>query len=141
MEYYLAKGEVGKASEVAEKLNDPQVFDKLCYMVKEGAREQSSNESTVDAFQNIRSLKDTTDKKDLFHIYKMNCRDINSEPSFVFKTSRKALELALKMDQNVEEGKVRSILTFEWAYIDGMRNCVIGFKTFHCVDISPRDAE
>ena len=35
----------------------------------------------------------------------MNCRDINSEPSFVFKTLRKALELALKMDQNVKIGK------------------------------------
>ena len=32
MGYYLAKGEVEKASEVAEKLNDPQVFDKLRYM-------------------------------------------------------------------------------------------------------------
>ena len=36
MGYYLAKGKVEKASEVAEKLNDPQVFDKLHYMVKEG---------------------------------------------------------------------------------------------------------
>ena len=48
---------------------------------------------------------------------------------FVFKTSRKALELALKMDQNVENGKERSILTFEWVYIDGMHSCVVGFKT------------
>lgn len=127
--YYLAKGEVEKASEVAEKLNDPQVFDKLWYMVKEGGHKQSSKESTVDVFENIRSLKDTTNKKDLFNIYKMNCRDINSEPSFVFKTSRKALELALKMDQNVEDGKERSILTFEWVYIDGMHSRVIGFKT------------
>ena len=59
----------------------------------------------------------------------MNCRDINSEPSFVFKISRKALELALKMDQNVEDGKERSILTFEWVYINGIHSCVIGSKT------------
>ena len=129
MGYYLAKGEVEKSSEVAEKLNDPQVFDKLCYMVKEGGCKQSSKESTVDAFKNIRTLKETTDKKDLFNIYKINCSDINGEPSFVFKTSRKALELALKMDPNVEDGKERSILTFEWVYIDGMHSCVIGFKT------------
>ena len=52
-----------KASKVAEKLNDPQVFGKLHYMAKEGGRKQSSKESTVDAFQNIRNLKDTTNKK------------------------------------------------------------------------------
>ena len=68
MGYYLTKGKGEKASEVAEKLNDPQVFDKLWYMVKEGGCQQSSKESTVDAFQNIRNLKDTTDKKDLFNI-------------------------------------------------------------------------
>ena len=43
MGYCLDKGEVEKASEEAEKLNDPQVFDKLCYMVKEYGRKQSLN--------------------------------------------------------------------------------------------------
>ena len=49
--------------------------------------------------KNIGKLKATTDQKDPFHIYKLNCKGINGEPSYVFKTSSKALELAIKMDE------------------------------------------
>ena len=50
------------------------------------------------------------------------------EPSFVFKTSSKALEIGVKMDQNQPEGE-RSILSFEHAYMDAMHNRVNGYKT------------
>ena len=54
------------------------------------------HETEVDSFTNIKTLKETTDKKDKFYIYKMNCKSVLGEPSYVFKTSTKALEIAKK---------------------------------------------
>ena len=38
----------------------------------------------------------------------MNCEEINNEPSYVFKTSCKCLEMALKMDYGEETGGPKS---------------------------------
>ena len=73
-------------------------------------------------------LKATTDQKDLLHIYKLNCKGINGEPSYVFKTSSKALELAIKMDEKSQlQGQI-SAMVFEHAYID-IHSHVKGYKT------------
>ena len=57
------------------------------------------HETEVDSFTNIKTLKETTDKKDKFYIYKMNCESVSGEPSSVFKTSTKALEIAKKWNK------------------------------------------
>ena len=57
----------------------------------------------IDMFKNIGKLKSGTDEHDLYYIHKVNCHSINGEPSFVFKTSRKAAELAIKMDINMQK--------------------------------------
>ena len=59
-------------------------------------------EDEVDSFKNIKSLKDTTDKNDIFHIAKMNCQEVSVTPSYVFKTSQKSMEIAWKMDQKAD---------------------------------------
>ena len=41
-------------------------------------------EDEVDSFTNIKSLEDTTDKNDIFHIAKMNCCKVSGTPSYVF---------------------------------------------------------
>ena len=115
------------AYEVAQKMDDDSIIEKLRHLGKSSGR-NDSKERQIDSFQHIKELKETTDKKDRFNIYKLNCRDINGEPSFVFKTSSKSLELAVKMDQNQPEGE-RSILSFEHAYMDVMHNRVNGYKT------------
>ena len=87
-------------------------------------------EDEVDSFKNIKDLKDTTDKNDIFHIAKMNCHEVSGTPSYVFKTSRKSLEIALKMEQkpDSDEHGLNS-LSVEYAYFDGMQSRVRRYKT------------
>ena len=125
--YYLNEGDIDKAYEVAQKMDDESIIEKLRHLGKSGGR-NDSKERQIDSFHHIKELKETTDKRDRFNIYKINCRDINGEPSFVFKTSSKALEIGVKMDQKQSEGE-RSILSFEHAYMDAMHNRVNGYKT------------
>ena len=70
--YYLAQGDIEKAKEVTEKMDDYRVIEKLQYIGKDGGK-GLVREDEVDSFKNIKSLKDTTDKNDIFHIAKMNC--------------------------------------------------------------------
>ena len=83
----------------------------------------------IDMFKNIGKLKNGTDEHDPYYIHKVNCHSINGEPSFVFKTSRKAAELAIKMDINMQKEGFLSAMTEEYAFLDGMHSCTKGFKT------------
>ena len=134
--YYLNEGDVDKTYEVAQKMVDDTIIEKFIHIGKSGGR-NDSKERQIDSFHNIKELKETADKRDPFLIYKLNCRDINGQPRFVFKTSSKCLELVVKMDQNQLEGE-RSILPFEHAYMDAMHNRVNGYKTltFRCTTLT-----
>ena len=116
-------------------MSDNRVIEKLCYLTKDGGQ-KLLRETEVDSFTNIKTLKETTDKKDKFYIYKMNCKSVSGEPSYVFKTSTKALEIAKKMEQKETEGQRTNILSLEWAYMDGMHSSVRGYKTLNTMDIS-----
>ena len=84
----------------------------------------------MDSFKNIKDLKDTSDKNDIFHIAKMNRREVSGTPSYVFKTSRKSLEIALKMEQKPDSDKhAPNSLSVEYTYFDGMYSRVRGYKT------------
>ena len=74
-------------------------------------------------FRNLKTLKEDADKVDTNLIYAMNCGAINSGPTYVFKTSRYALETAVKMDTTRKTvcGKA-SILSLEEAFFDGMHS-------------------
>ena len=52
----------------------------------------------------------------------MNCESVSGEPSYIFKTSTKALEIAKKMEQKETEGWPINSLSLEWAYKDGMHS-------------------
>ena len=108
-------------------MDDDTIIEKLRHIGKSSGR-NDSKERQIDNFHKIKELKEITDKRDPFLTYKLKCRDINGEPSFVFKTSSKCLELAVKMDQNQPEGE-RSNLSFEHTYMDVMHNRVNGYKT------------
>ena len=75
-------------------------------------------------------LKEDADKVDTNLNYAMNCGAINSGPTYVFKTSRYALETAVKMDatHKTVRGKA-SILSLEKAFFDGMHSQCKGYKT------------
>ena len=86
-------------------------------------------EDEVDSFENIKSLKDTTDQNDIFHIAKMNFHEVSGIPSYIFKTSQKSLEIALKMKQKLDSDEhAPNSLSAEYAYFDGMHSRVRGYK-------------
>ena len=121
--YYILIGNQEKAIELAEGLADKNLVDKL--------RNKNRNDVLGDLkygygdlmqqFKNVGKLKATSDKQDEFHIYKMNCSTLNGKPSYVFKTSHEAAELALKMDSEIPQGK-DSAMNEEDAYFDGMHS-------------------
>ena len=127
--YYLAQGDIEKVKEVAEKTDDYRVIEKLQYIGKDGGQ-PLVREDEVDSFKNIKSLKDTTDKNDILHIAKLNCCAVFNTPSYVFKTSRKSMEIALKMEQKMDSDEhAPNSLSGEYAYFDGMHSRVRGYKT------------
>ena len=63
------------------------------------------------------------------YIFKINYQSINSEPSFVFKSSKMAAQLALKMDIKVQQDEEPSTMVDEYAYMDAMHTHVKGYKT------------
>ena len=67
------QGDIEKAKEVAEKIDAYRVIEKLQYIGKDGGQ-QLVRQDEVDSFKNIKSLKDTTDQNDIFHIAKMKCQ-------------------------------------------------------------------
>ena len=119
--YYLARGEIQKAVEVTDKMSDNRIIEKLHYVTKDGDQ-KLLQETEVDSFTKIETLKETTDKMEKFYIYKMNCESVSGEPSYIFKTSTKALEIAKKMEQKETEGQPTNSLSLEWAYMDGMHS-------------------
>ena len=126
--YYLATGQVKNAWETVELMDYSSILEKLCYTGKIPGQDHI-REQDIDAYKNIGKLKATTDQKDPFHIYKLNCKAINGEPTYVFKTSSKALELAIKMDEKSQPQGQISAMVFEHAYIDAMHSHVKGYKT------------
>ena len=93
--HYLATGQIEKAWEVAVMMDDDKILEKMRHVGKNPGQDHISG-NNIDAFKNIGKLKATTDQKDELHIYKINCRGINGEPSYVFKTSTEACKLAIK---------------------------------------------
>ena len=79
----MARGGIEKAVEVADKTSGNRVIEKLRYLTKDGGQ-KLLHETEVDSFTNIKTLKETTDKKNKFYIYKMNCKSGSGEPSYVF---------------------------------------------------------
>ena len=90
-----------------------------------GGRDQSE----VDTFKNVGKLKSGADEFDRCYIFKINCQSINSKPSFVFKSSKMAAQLALKMDIHLQQDEEPSTMVDEYAYMDAMYTCVKGYKT------------
>ena len=88
-------------------------------------------------FKNVGKLKTGADEHDPYYIFKLNCRSINGEQSYIFKSSKLAAEIALKMDSNLEVG-CNNPLNEKYAYLDGMHSHVHGYKTLTLWTYHPR---
>ena len=125
----LAKGKVAEAVRVSRKMDDTSLLEKMRYMSKE-ANTCKGIEDEVEAFKNLRTLRMDANKVDNYLIYKMNCGAINTGDTYIFKTSRYALEVAAKMDVNRKTTRGKpSILCKEKAFFDGMHSRCKGYKT------------
>ena len=109
-------------------MDDNKILEKMIYVGKNPGQDCIS-ENYINTFKNIGKLKSTTDLKDDLHIYKINCRGINGELSFVFKTSTAACKLSIKMDRNQQKEGELSAMVNERAYIDALHSHVNGYKT------------
>ena len=126
--YYLTTDQIEKTCKDAEMMDNDKILEKIRYVRKNPGQDHTS-ENDIDAFKNIGRLKSATDQKDDLHIYKIDCRGINGEPSFAFKTSTEACKLAIKMDKNQQEEGELSVMVYERAYIDAMHSHINGYKT------------
>ena len=81
-----------KAWKVFEMMDNDKILEKMRYVGKIPGQDHTS-ENDINAFKNTDKLKSATDQKDDLHIYKTNCRGINEDPSFIFKTSTEACKL------------------------------------------------
>ena len=119
---WLAQGKISEAVAVTRKMDDTSLLEKMRYMSKD-ADTCKGQEDDIEAFRNLKTLKEDADKVDTNLIYAMNCGAINSGPTYVFKTSWYTLETAVKMDATCKtvRGKA-SILSLEKAFFDGMHS-------------------
>ena len=129
MRFFFSKGNIEKAREVAMKLNDTMLLEKLWY-VTPGTQNKNYPEDIALLFSLIDDIKQEFDKYDKYLIYHIYCGKTSGGESHIFKTSKHHLETALKRDikQTPLSGKV-SMLAYEKTYFDTMHSRVKGFKT------------
>ena len=138
--YYVAVGQIEKVKEVTKHMSNKGLVEKLKYEDADKVLRELTGGQGLDAvnmFKNIGQLKNGMDELDLNCIFRINCREINNEPSYVFKTSDLALQLALKMDLEIRNDKPSSMVE-EYAYLDGMHTRVKGYVTLALWTYHPR---
>ena len=77
------------------------------------------------SFDAVGIIKQITDTRDKFYIYRIGNQNLNGGSDYVFKNSRKMGEMAILMDVEGQE----YILQLENAYFDATHTWVYGFKT------------
>ena len=85
------------------------------------------------SFDAVGILKQKTDQKDPFYIYKIGNKNLGGGTDFVFKSSRQLAKIALAMDVDGPE----NILQMENAYFDATHTRVYGFKSLGLWVIHP----
>ena len=89
---------------------------------------------TTQSIEAIMKLKESCKDIDPFFIYKVNMEGMNEGPTFVFKTSRQALQIAMDMDIN---STTNNPLKEEEAFFDGQHSRVKNFKTLSLFTLHP----
>ena len=128
--YYILIGDMNRAVEMAQGLADKDLLRKLHNDDGKNllTEIQYSYGNELAQFKNLGKLKSAADKEDQYHMYKINCRSMSGEPSYVFKTLETAAHIALKMDPTISTGS-KSAMAEEQAFLDGMHSRVKGYKS------------
>ena len=93
---------------------------------RKAKRLQSTGRKDGNSFDTVGTVKRKTDTKDECYIYRINNSNCNDGCNYVFKSSRKMVELALKMDIDGDQ----NIMQTENAYFNATHSRVHGFKSF-----------
>ena len=125
----LVKGKLKQAVQMTREMDATSLLEKMHYASKD-IKLTTGPEDDIEAFCNLAKIKDKADTIDTNLIYALNCVAINLGPTYVFKTSKYALETVAKMDINQKpvKGKI-SLLSREKAFFDGMQSHFRGYKT------------
>ena len=105
---------------IAAKFTDRKKIENIQRKIQ---NEMKSERHSISA---VAELKEVTDTSDNFLIYEMNDGNMNTKPSFVFKSSRKMAKMALNMDQDYP---CKNPLMEEAVYFDGMHTRCKSWKT------------
>ena len=118
-QYYLSRGDHEGARKFVKAATDSSAL-------KEARKETLSDIIEMDmlSIHAVSLVKKKSDKVDPYHIYSINDRCLNNNPSFVFKSSTDACRLVLQMHNT---GGVKKSHAREVVYMDGMHGCVNGY--------------
>ena len=79
-------------------------------------------------FEAIGQLKCKVNDRDPYYIYSVNDRKLNQSASYVFKTSKVQIKLALSMDKDAD-----GVLSTEYCFMDVKHNRCVGFKSMYTI--------
>ena len=80
----------------------------------------------VNSFDAVGIMKQKTDNRDTYHIYRINNGNLNNSSDYVFKSSRRMAQLAISMDVDSHE---KNVLQEENAYFNTMHTRIHRFKS------------
>ena len=133
---YTATGQLEKGKELAELLSHKRRLEQINYGDLDGIVHDITGgrgQSEVDTFKNVGKLKLVADEFDPCYIFKINCQSINSEPSFVFKSSKMAAQLALKMDINLQQNVEPSTMVDEYTRVKGYKTNIMDLSSWYAM--------
>ena len=120
-QYYMERGEFNNAQKFVSSCTDRKILNEIR---KEALNDIMSHDMhSLSAVGIIKKKSDTFDK---YHIYRINDRALNSRPSFVFKSSKAACDVALEMHY---DPKSKNPLQQQVAFLDGLHSRVKNYIT------------
>ena len=127
---HLSCGDIDKAYEVVEMLDDKDLIEKMRYTGSLTDKMNRTSLSDIESFTNIIQFKTECDRRDTRLIYKVCCTGITGDSNMVFKSSSGACQMALKMDMaNQEDPAKPSSLTEGRLFMDALHSCTKDYKT------------
>ena len=114
--------DLGSIDDVVDSVLDKQKIKNL------KKRVQNEKNPLGHSFEALSDFKSRISKRDTFFIYRLNDRKMNDNTSYVFKTSKALLQLALAMDKDQN-----GMLSGEYAFFDGSFKRCPGFVCIPCL--------
>ena len=123
--YALCTGTVHDAENAADMTINKRLINQF-QKNKPTAGQEFLTEPEDKGFARLVKTRDGMKAVDNFRLYRMNSREINGKPSFVFKSSKQAANLMLEMDMDIGNN---SVMQREFAYMDGMHTRCNKYRT------------